>query len=464
MEVEKALDVASCTINDLFSCEDKYIENTSIKGILSIPEYQRPYVWGPNQLDKLIKDIREYQNDANINKSLYYLGSIILHKKNDNLNVIDGQQRITTILLWYSLQNTDYDLPIHYSSPSSIDRIKKNIKYLRCKEEELPRIDLNQLNVTLVVTSKEDDAYTFFETQNTGGVRLSGVDIIKSHHLRAISDTRLLNQYAQSWECLNNLNYIVDLMAKARCWNFLNWREYPKFRNVKAIKESVVNEFTENTIKENRDITYRQVHIVELNEEHQICLIERSKSVRQPLYDGINTIGYFQDMVCTYQSLFTIQNDSKVPEAFYKFRDKLINGLNGSVFLKELFELCTLVYVNKFGFSSLFEFSLWAFRYCYSTRVSNERTVREDTIFKFIREEKLIDKIVNAYTHDEVLEHLKRFNYTFNDNNIDTKNVKGRFIKSLTDYFSPKFANEDYIKNNYDQQLKTSIHDKLKKI
>ena len=43
-----------------------------------------------------------------------------------------------------------------------------------------------QIEFTLVITQSEDDAYQFFETQNTGGVRLSGPDIIKAHHLRAI--------------------------------------------------------------------------------------------------------------------------------------------------------------------------------------------------------------------------------------------------------------------------------------
>jgi hypothetical protein len=456
------IEVVSCSVLDLFNCSDIPIPDSSIKGNLLIPEYQRPYVWKEKELQKLIRDIHEYQASTDNYKALYYLGSIILHKDATNqLNIIDGQQRITTILLWYSLHNPDFDFSITYKSPVSIDRIQKNLIYLK-QQHELPKFKLDDFNVTLVVTNNEDDAYTFFETQNTGGVRLTGADIIKSHHLRAIESTALLNSNAKEWEQLSHLSYVIDLMAKARYWNCLQWRYYPSFRNEKQLKDAVVDEFTERTKKENKNISYRQVELRDHDSQQQIWFNQKSKSVRQPLYDGINSIQYFKEMVECYESVFVSNTDYKVSDKFYLFRDKLLKGWNGTIFLKELFELATVLYVNKFGYSQLYEFALWTFRYIYSKRITNDRTVREDSIFKFVYDNKLLDIIANVYTHDEVIDFLTDFNYEFNEKNIETYNVKGRFIAGLAEYFSSDFKNTEQLKIKYDFILKRDIYAKLK--
>ena len=65
-----------------------------------IPSYQRPYSWDTEQIEQLWDDIYEaYQNGD----SEYFLGSIILTKTKDNKNleVIDGQQRITTLMILF---------------------------------------------------------------------------------------------------------------------------------------------------------------------------------------------------------------------------------------------------------------------------------------------------------------------------------------------------------------------------
>ena len=72
-----------------------------------IPSYQRPYVWGQDEIEELLENIKEaYEEsvqDKNSNKKLF-LGNIIfcLKKKeneNDMIELIDGQQRLTTLTL-----------------------------------------------------------------------------------------------------------------------------------------------------------------------------------------------------------------------------------------------------------------------------------------------------------------------------------------------------------------------------
>lgn len=70
-----------------------------------VPEYQRSYVWGKEQIDELLDDLN-YAITVNPNKE-YFLGSVVLQKhtiQSNNVSfeccdVLDGQQRMTTLFL-----------------------------------------------------------------------------------------------------------------------------------------------------------------------------------------------------------------------------------------------------------------------------------------------------------------------------------------------------------------------------
>ncbi|WP_299601082.1 DUF262 domain-containing HNH endonuclease family protein [uncultured Aquimarina sp.] len=83
------------TIKDVFA-EDMWF---------SIPDYQRPYVWGEDQISTLLDDISYAA--INTPDSQYFLGSLVLHSQDKDLegtkyqenSVLDGQQRLTTLYL-----------------------------------------------------------------------------------------------------------------------------------------------------------------------------------------------------------------------------------------------------------------------------------------------------------------------------------------------------------------------------
>jgi hypothetical protein len=63
-----------------------------------VPDYQREYVWeAEDQVEQFLTDI-ENEYDAE-GKSNYFIGSIIIVKNKGRYDVIDGQQRLTTIIL-----------------------------------------------------------------------------------------------------------------------------------------------------------------------------------------------------------------------------------------------------------------------------------------------------------------------------------------------------------------------------
>jgi len=81
---------------------DKNLKIISVYSIFTdiryvIPIYQRNYAWGIMEIEQLIEDIDSSINDSNKN---YFLGNLIVNQTDNNVyEVIDGQQRLTTLFL-----------------------------------------------------------------------------------------------------------------------------------------------------------------------------------------------------------------------------------------------------------------------------------------------------------------------------------------------------------------------------
>ena len=67
-----------------------------LKKNIEIPEYQRPYRWSTKNVEQLLRDILNSQSNGKLN---YLIGTVILHDDNQSFKIVDGQQRITTLIL-----------------------------------------------------------------------------------------------------------------------------------------------------------------------------------------------------------------------------------------------------------------------------------------------------------------------------------------------------------------------------
>jgi uncharacterized protein with ParB-like and HNH nuclease domain len=92
--MEEPFKPLSLSIAELFGNKD---------ALYKIPQYQRPYKWEDEQVDKLWDDIYDaFEN----NEDNYFLGSVITAKPRDNeksayVDVVDGQQRLTTLMILF---------------------------------------------------------------------------------------------------------------------------------------------------------------------------------------------------------------------------------------------------------------------------------------------------------------------------------------------------------------------------
>lgn len=76
--------------------------------LFMIPEYQRPYQWTTEHCDILWEDIKYFSENSTDKE--YFLGTLVYAKNGENLDVIDGQQRLTSFFLllrslYFKLEN-----------------------------------------------------------------------------------------------------------------------------------------------------------------------------------------------------------------------------------------------------------------------------------------------------------------------------------------------------------------------
>lgn len=451
--------VATCSAAQLFSgcllpdhapASDAIVtsDKATVTGELTIPEYQRPYCWQDKQLHGLLLDIESHvarKNDGNIELP-YYLGSLILHQEAGKLNIIDGQQRITTLALMSCLLDSDPSSigGLVYEHPISQQQIKHNLQWLRDRLDRVRDwIDFHQLQFTLVITQSEDDAYRFFETQNTGGVRLGGPDIIKAHHLRAV-DKLHQPQFARQWEAMGSLDSTVSALLKGRFWQGVKPRVLPSHNQKKQIRDCIVDELAQTT-GEGDDIAYGRIRRqIGLGGEISQQTDQQGYEVRQPLNAGINSIRYLAYFQGLHQRYWQQPDLPHLPD--YQQFVEWLKDLDGCGYLEKLYEACLLLYISQFGENQLEQAAKKLFRVVYSRRVSNQKSVRENSIPSFIRDYPVLDWIAASYTPAQCFAFLDAFELKVDSSNLDKNSVKQRFVRAVCKQFGLDVPEGEYAK------------------
>ncbi len=134
-----------------------------------IPDYQRPYAWEREECQTLWNDIFEFafpdDDSTKFNSDdEYYLGPIVTFKnENGKLEIIDGQQRLTTLML---LLRAFYD---KFESMKDIQSIKTREFIERCiwKTDEFGTPDKDKLKIDSEVAT-DNDKEEFLQILKTG--------------------------------------------------------------------------------------------------------------------------------------------------------------------------------------------------------------------------------------------------------------------------------------------------------
>ncbi|WP_120968087.1 DUF262 domain-containing protein [Helicobacter pylori] len=240
------------TVNDFFALTGT---------IFSIPVYQRNYTWEEENCEKLLQDIVSISQ----NKKTHFMGSItyILHLIDDEKSlrklqefvIIDGQQRVTTIMLLLKAIETKipneevkkeidgllnlsgqklrlkpiksdkeaFDLVMQNRSHEiqGVSHIRNNYKFFT-KEldnyiskgyriEEIYGAFLRLKIVAIGLKLGEDDPQVVFESINATGVQLKGLDLIRNYLMMGENSDNQNRLYETYWVPLEDWLGEMDL-------------------------------------------------------------------------------------------------------------------------------------------------------------------------------------------------------------------------------------------------------------
>lgn len=201
---------------------------------ICVPAYQRAYAWEEKQLLEFVRDLQD-----GFDKGGYYYGHFILERTKDNsLEIIDGQQRITTFILFLlvcskagaikadnfvdkfktveydqeafelirnNLDKVDVKWDLNYfglnpdTQTLSISRIIfalnlfKEIIFNKASKIKLKREDIAEYcklileaHISIHIVSEKSVAVQIFELQNSRGMKLTLIEKVKSKLMKSI--------------------------------------------------------------------------------------------------------------------------------------------------------------------------------------------------------------------------------------------------------------------------------------
>lgn len=202
----------------------------------TIPLYQRAYAWEDRQLTQLVEDIADVSDDAN-----YYIGALIVSRQGNKCEVVDGQQRLTSLYLLlnclgldtessltfacrdksnYTLRNIK-ELLLDNRSKFDMDRLEPSIQRgLSILMEELARPEydkddllkkLERVILYRIEVPENTDLNRYFEIMNTRGEQLEQHDILKAMLMSYLPDDLDKAVFARIWDACSDMTGYVQM-------------------------------------------------------------------------------------------------------------------------------------------------------------------------------------------------------------------------------------------------------------
>ena len=289
-----------------------------------IPIYQRNYSWGDEEVNYLIQDLwNAYLNNENKN---YYIGSLVVNKKeNGDFEVIDGQQRLTTLTLimhYFCMNNLyendftrnvyfehrkDSDWALEHLESDNIPNVFKNAlksikKYWAAdqktvdQQKSLAYFLLTKVEIIRTEVPEKTDLNHYFEIMNTRGEQLEKHEILKARLMKNLPVKSFEQSlFAKIWDaCSDMTQYAVMGIEPELRKNIFgeDWTNMPK----------PFTEIVENYKREGKnttpDVDFQQNGNGESKEPSIISLIDNyNDKVVQSIQNNKFTNGSFNSVI-----------------------------------------------------------------------------------------------------------------------------------------------------------------------
>ena len=204
-----------------------------------VPLYQRGYAWEEKHIVQLIDDIMDIPTEGQ-----YYIGSLIVHRRNDSFEIIDGQQRLTTLFLLlkslgeiqdreqvalrfdcrdksnYTLERVEKIVSGTYSDMIDESRIQQELlcgyniikDKLKCIDIKLLKDRLHKTVLYRIEVPKHTDLNHYFEIMNTRGEQLEQSDILKAKLMAYLQgDKKWQEIFSTIWDACRSIDGYIQM-------------------------------------------------------------------------------------------------------------------------------------------------------------------------------------------------------------------------------------------------------------
>ena len=374
---------------------------------LTIPPYQRPYRWTTDSALTLLKDL---YNAYITNVPEYRIGTVVLHPEEKvweegdepklKYNIVDGQQRVTTLsILMHCFYIKDKGLE-RYKNLSKLLDEKKVFKDLSHKaicdnfetlSEKLSEISeeklenfldfiLDRCSIVKIETNKEQEAFQFFDSQNSRGKELAPHDLLKSYHLREMNEEKesLKVSIINAWESTDQKNlakFFYNSLFPLVSWYKGNNGLYYSSKKIKIFKGlNQSNNYHFSVYHKAANL-----YIEHFNDEGMYELTSEKKlsqfQLTQPIIAGKRFflyVLYYYSLKIEIEKRYLTNTSLAIPEYG-----------SGNLYIKNLFLNALLFFIDKFGYGALTDFRLKKiYKWCYSLRLVMH-SVYPETINKY---------------------------------------------------------------------------------
>lgn len=383
---------------------------------LSIPGYQRPYKWTIKHVQQLLDDLLTHFRNQ---EQVYRIGTVVIHKDGKNFDIVDGQQRLITLsLLLHSLGDKNNLLEQHLTHSISKNNVIENYQFIKnysiSDKDTFKKYLLEICEMVYVQLDDLDEAFQFFDSQNSRGKPLESYDLLKAYHLREMKDKpkEIIHHCVERWEKsalsqeINNLDKIINyILFRLRRWHYQESGEVftsDELETFKGVSESTNYPYL--------NPLFATKVVEKLAQQNPMFyhprFVKTNFQTIQTLINGEQFFDYVQYYVEIYEKLFKegIGLVDKVKKINGKDIEKGVNTfLNtqdyffrvGDKYLKNLFECIILFYFDKFGEVYLDEFVNKAFLWVYRIRFEYQRIT-----FKTIEDE--------AHSKNGLFNHIEK--------------------------------------------------------
>lgn len=214
----------------------KELYKSEKKKVYEVPVYQRNYAWEKDEITTLIQDVYDaYSRKDKEKEKIYYIGTLVTFFKGDDVyEVIDGQQRLTTIYLILNALGFKPDNPLTYKarkkSNSTIKHIpdfdtdekdkgivdgyryvEEAIREIGDDKEEFRSFFLENVHIIHYEVPRDIDLNHYFEIMNSRGEQLEKHEILKAELIGELSDSGDKTNFNTIWEACSEMSeYIQD--------------------------------------------------------------------------------------------------------------------------------------------------------------------------------------------------------------------------------------------------------------